>query len=302
MKFYCPDCNQKLEADKDMLGTVITCPICSKNIKVPYPEPEETTAATPPAAAADPQKAGSRILAAGWACFGLGAVALLVAAVASVPLPAPLFLIASCGLGAFAIYRKRKVPGYVLVACAILLLPMSLVFVAQAFAARAQARFAAPAPRAIRTAPPPEPKAVGPVQEQPPPEVEEGPKRPTPTANARRILKPAELPPPGEIAEPAAAAVEPPKPAPPPEPKLPAAERKKIFALFMEADERATREAAEAGEDTDTNKGKKGQVQRQRKLAAKYKREIEEKFRLSPKQSREILAEGIDADLEDIPE
>jgi len=308
VKFYCPDCNQKLEAEEEMFGTVIACPVCSENIKVPYPEPDEPETPETPASPG-PRPATASVLAAGWTCFGLGAAGLLFAATAAIPLPAPLFLIASCGLGTFAIYRKRKVPGYALVVCAILLFPMSIVFVAHAFAARAEARFGAPSPRA--TVPSPEPAEPPPGSAQP--EVDEDPERHVPAANARRILEPAELPPPGSAAEPEAAAVkEPaetvPEPPAPPERKLSPAERKKIFALFMEADERATREAAKAKVDTDPEngkgkgKGKKSQVQLQRKLAAKYKREIEQSFGLSARQSREILAEGIDADLEELPD
>ena len=304
LKFYCPTCSQRLEAEDDMFGTVISCPVCEGDIRVPYPdlpEPEQNPIAT----AGEGAKSGGRILAAGWACFGFGAVALLIAATASVPLPAPLFLIASCALGAWAIYRQRKIPGYALVISGMLLLPLSLVFVAQAFSVRARARFAEPTASPRKAVPTPEPLPELPevsLDEPPKPDVAPEPEQHTPKAHARPVLKPAEPPPPVPVA------VEPPeeevavvRPARP-ERKLSAQERKKIFALFMEADERATREAIEASKDADGKKDKKSQVQRQRKLAAKYKREIEDRFGLSAGQSREILAEGIDEDLEEIPD
>ena len=305
MKFYCPDCNQKLEAEADMVGTIITCPVCEVDFRVPFPGPRDAPAGGSEQSTANGR--GTRVLTIGWTCFALGALMLVAAAAAALPLPSPLFLAASCALGAFAIHRQRKIPGYALVICGILLLPLSLVFVAQAFAVRARARFGDPAPRIERTAPSPEPAPGQPLPPQAPPGPETDAARTEPRANARRILKPVEPPPPGQEAAqepvtrapPAESAAGPPSP---PERKLSAAEKKKIFALFMEADGRATREAAQAEDDPDAEPGKKGKMRLQQKLAAQYKREIEKRFSLTPRQSREILAEGIDAGLEEIPE
>ena len=38
LKFTCPHCKQSLEAPEDMLGQVIDCPSCSKQIQVPKPQ------------------------------------------------------------------------------------------------------------------------------------------------------------------------------------------------------------------------------------------------------------------------
>lgn len=37
INFNCPECGQNLDAPSDMVGCIIDCPICSKEIRIPSP-------------------------------------------------------------------------------------------------------------------------------------------------------------------------------------------------------------------------------------------------------------------------
>jgi len=59
INFDCPECGQNLDAPADMVGSIIECPICSKEIRIPsahegghlHAEPQSAPEkpATPPA-------------------------------------------------------------------------------------------------------------------------------------------------------------------------------------------------------------------------------------------------------------
>jgi DNA-directed RNA polymerase subunit RPC12/RpoP len=40
-RFLCPSCGQKLKADEETAGSLVDCPHCSFEFRVPYPEPQE---------------------------------------------------------------------------------------------------------------------------------------------------------------------------------------------------------------------------------------------------------------------
>jgi len=51
MKFHCPNCNQRIEADDSYAGKTVDCPACSKAFAVPFPEkvsPPRPTEILPP--------------------------------------------------------------------------------------------------------------------------------------------------------------------------------------------------------------------------------------------------------------
>lgn len=59
LKFDCPHCKQPLSAPPDLLGQTMTCPACSRPIRVPGAAPEAAPAAAPtpaPAPAPEPQE------------------------------------------------------------------------------------------------------------------------------------------------------------------------------------------------------------------------------------------------------
>ena len=43
MRFFCPKCQSKLSADKDMVGVEVDCPVCGGRLTVPTPETENPT-------------------------------------------------------------------------------------------------------------------------------------------------------------------------------------------------------------------------------------------------------------------
>ena len=111
IRFICDKCGQKFVVDDTAVGCVYSCPQCRSSVTVPQVAPPS---AIPPVAPVTTQPSGKRrTVLAGWICFSLGAVAMLIPGMRTSFIYTPLFL-ASFVLAIVALVQKRVAAGVTL--------------------------------------------------------------------------------------------------------------------------------------------------------------------------------------------
>ncbi len=131
INYSCPSCHSAFTAEVNRAGQTTRCWSCGKDIQIPYP-------ATEPAIRCDPEPSGTRrngteshaaakgVLRAGWICFGLGMLLMVVCFV--IPFYSPLFLAAFI-LSIVAIAQKRQRAGLALLLTTIFIPAMTAAII-----------------------------------------------------------------------------------------------------------------------------------------------------------------------------